>query len=200
MPKAYGGATCYEKTKINKIIKAKNKAPDGDGGVDEKTQETLQGHGICSGMTTTWVIGFLGTQAGANDVREFEAYFDNVLRFQGAYLKENGGRIEKQLEAVLKEKLDHDCKKLTASKGKDVKALTIPDKGDWGAYLAVWGHATGIGCKKGLYYIMDPNYGLFEYKSKEDWLADIGIYVEARRKLKKMKPEDEIMLFPYQKK
>jgi len=202
MPKIYG-ADCYTKAKAFGKKAAGNSAPKGDGGVDPDVQESLASHGICSGQTTTWVIGLMGTQEGASDTKKFTDYSLNVLRFQGAYMKDFGGRIEEQLAEVLKKGLDPECKALPSSAGKDIKALKFPDKGDWGAYLAVWGHATGVGSKGGKWYIFDPNTGLHEYDKKDAWMADIGGYIDARKNMPpphRVARTKDIMLFPYTKK
>lgn len=196
---AYGVKNCFNRASQGAVVVHMNNAPKGDGGVDQAAQETLDGHGICSGITSTWVIGFVNGNEGAHDTREFTDYFRNTLRFQGAYLKEVGGRIKTHLEEILKAKLEPNVKKAAYLHEKKAEDLKLPSN-DWAGYAAIWHHAVGIGSAGGKFYIMDPNYGLYKYEDKEHFVADLGVLVEARRKRKEKDDEDKIKVFCYTKK
>ncbi|MBZ4418482.1 hypothetical protein [Myxococcus sp. RHSTA-1-4] len=197
MIKAYGLNNAFSNAQANCVIKRLNNAPKGDGGVDEQTQETLEGHGICSGMTTTWLIGFLNNRADASDPAQFQDYFMNVLRFQGAYLKESGGRADSQLDELAKAHLDHGLKALSVATAKVADGKLPFPKSPWAAYVSIWGHAIGIGERDGKWYMMDPNYGLFVYSGRDTFLADFSAIVEARRTKKGKGPNDTIKLLFY---
>jgi hypothetical protein len=57
--------------------------------------------GICAGISTAWVIAFLSGVPEASTTNGFKSYFDNMLKFQGAYVfnfkdKQGGFKTEVQ--------------------------------------------------------------------------------------------------------
>ncbi|MGN6226233.1 MAG: hypothetical protein ACTHNM_02265 [Dyella sp.] len=189
------GASLFGNAYKSAVIRGKNNAPGGEGGVDVDVQYRLgapgsasmldRKHGICCGITVAWIIGFCHGNDEAKNTTNFPDYFANTLRFQGAYLKDHKGNVSSidDLDGI------HPHGLVRAGNGKcAVNALSglYPD-GTWAAYLGVWHHAIGIGRTGGgfghsaRYCIMDPNAGLFKYKNKSEFTADVRALCEARR-------------------
>ena len=177
------------------VMRGKNNAPGGEGGVDVDVQYRLgadgsalmkdRRHGICCGITIAWVVGFCHGRDEAINTTNFASYFMNQLRFQGAYMKDNKGNVGsiEDLNGI------HPHGLVRAGSGKcavnELSALS--PGGTSAAYLGIWHHAIGIGTYGGSliggkrYCIMDPNAGLFKYKDKADFIADVKQLCEARR-------------------
>lgn len=180
------------------VVKALNNAPGGVDGVDPKVQSRLgatgsplpivdRKHGICCGITVAWLIGLVNNRSEARTVGEFDGYFKNVLRFQGAYLKDAKGNIGGLDE--LAQSYVHGCKKLAGYKQiapHTLAGLMPKNNIIWAAYLALYHHAIGIGYANYRYFIMEPNAGLFSYQSQRSFLSDVRDLVEARRVSKKL--------------
>lgn len=200
------GASLFGNAYKSSVIKGKNNAPGGDGGVDVDVQYRLgapgsptmldRKHGICCGITVAWDIGFCHGRAEAVNTTNFSSYFMNQLRFQGAYLKDHKGNVNSidDLDGI------HPHGLARAGSGKckvdDLSGL-YPD-GTWAAYLGIWHHAVGIGRMGGgvlgsaRYCIMDPNAGLFKYKNKSEFTADVRQLCEARRASKNQSAQSKI--------
>ncbi|MCG8578150.1 MAG: hypothetical protein MI810_24945 [Flavobacteriales bacterium] len=160
------------------IVRHKNNTKDLN--IDPDTSNV--GGGICSGITTAWLVMFLNDNQSAYPA-QFEENFE-VTRFQGAYFKELHGKTPDHIEKMDKV-LDSRLRELNRQQQRLTSGLSLPTASKWGAYLSIWGHAVGIGKAGNKYYIMDPNFGLFVYNSKSDFLADVQTLVEARAARKK---------------
>lgn len=196
MPVNLYGASLFAKAYKSVVLKGLNNAPGGDGGVDVDVQHRLgapgsatmkdRRHGICCGIVVAWMVGFCNKREDAVNTTGFEAYFKNVLRFQGAYMKDFKGDVTSidQLDGIHPHGLSR-----TGSGQCSIDALSglFPTGVTWAGYLSVWRHAIGIGINEGgvfsgeRYLIMDPNGGLFKYKNKADFIDDLKQLCNARR-------------------
>lgn len=178
----------------HKEIRGKNNAPGGADGVDLAAQWRLgadgsplgkkdRRHGICCGITIAWMVGFVHQRSEATRTDEFEDYFRDVLRFQGAYLKDVKGNIGGIDE--LGQKYVHDCVKINEAKNVSPQTLvaSFPSNATpvWAAYLAAYRHAIGFGYANYRYYIMEPNAGLYSYRNRGKFETDFLALIEARR-------------------
>jgi hypothetical protein len=146
--------------------------------VDSDVQGRLQG-GICSGITSTWVIRLVNGVDDARTPGKFTEFFDNVARFQGAYLKDRHGKIDNhlnELSTVFNARIKHE-KDLS---GTSFKVNDFPQLTKWGAYVSAYGHAIGAGRYLNEFYLMDPNVGLLVYKDIGSMTADLNDFVKAR--------------------
>lgn len=195
------------------VIKGKNNAPGGAGGVDEDVQYRLgadgsaaqldRRHGICCGIVVAWLTGLCHGNADTFDVVQFRDHFVNTLRFQGAYLKDHKGNVGSidDLDGIMPLHLER------AGQGKcavDGLAALYPAP-SWAAYLGVWQHAVGIGIydagAQGKHYcVMEPNAGLFKFRNEADLSADVRQLCEARRLRRGKSPQDEIAYTFFKKK
>ena len=140
--------------------------------------------GICCGITTAWLAGFLNNNPMATDHAQFRDYLVEVLRFQGAYGKDYGDTADDQRQLLLR-----ICQNTLNLAHREAivtphnMAVSIPFHrldafGTWGAYLHAHGHATGFGSRRfGKTYIMDANGGLFEYTNRHDFTQDLKDYL-----------------------
>jgi hypothetical protein len=196
-----------QKSKVSKL----NSAPGGEGGVDQETQKTLgavgfvgdikdKKHGICCGISATWIVGFVNGVEEARDTAKFKDYFNNVLRFQGAYIKESHEDIEKDLDKM-QDCFAHDVKKVDFQYSR---ATTLkdkfPNKDRWAAYLSIFGHAVAIGRYANQYYAMDPNHGLFVYNDVDTIAGDVKEFVHYRRDKKNEDKNSQFKVWFYEKK
>lgn len=192
------------------VIRGKNNAPGGADGVDSDVQFNLgapgasamkdRKHGICCGITIAWIVGVCHGRADAVNTTGFEAYFRDVLRFQGAYLKDYKGNVDAldDLDGIqplgLKKSSTGKCTSAELS-GR------FPASGSWASYLGLYHHAVGVGAHAaGLlsgtrYLIMDPNAGLFKYKHKSDFIEDVKQLCDARREAKGRDPNFKFTIF-----
>jgi hypothetical protein len=185
------GDDLFGRSSTQMVITGLNSAPGGIGGVDEDVQNRLgavgapqmvdRRHGICCGITLTWIIGFCHNRDDAKNPTKFSSYFTNVLRFQGAYLKDFKGNVTAldTLDGISAQGL---------AKGAAGKCIPIEfgrgirfPSARWAAYLGVWHHAIGVGWTFGSWCIMDPNAGLFCYENADGFLHDLNQLCEARR-------------------
>ena len=196
-------------------VSGKNNAPGGTGGVDVDTQFELgsdnspQGmkdrrHGICCGISATWLVGLVNEVEGSYRTSKFKEYFDNVLRFQGAYIKQSHQDVEQDLDA-LQGCFTHNVKKFDFqfSRATNIKSRFPTGKTKWAAYLSIWGHAIAIGRRDNSYYAMDPNLGLFVYEgggtAETAVLDDLQEYVEKRRLKKGQAQDAQFKIWFYEK-
>lgn len=165
------GAPLFAAASHGAHVPHKNNNP----GVDADTENVAGG--LCSGITSAWVAAVLCAPADASAVtpQDFEHCFDNLLRFQGAYLKELHGKADTHL-AVLRKHLPFDYVLHGALACAPLTAASLPAQAHWAAYMSLGGHAIGIGRYNGQWMIMDPNCGLFCYAHDQAaaWLADIN--------------------------
>jgi len=200
------GAALFGRAHKECVIKGKNNAPGGEGGVDEDVQYRLgapgaaakldRKHGICCGIAIAWIVGLCHAYKDATNTSTFYPYFINQLRFQGAYLKDNKGSVNSidDLDGI------HPHGLVRVRNGRcAVNALSaMYPSGTWAAYLGIWHHAVGIGAldrgrsRSKRYFIMDPNGGLFKYRNKADFTADVMALCEARRTRKQQGPDAKI--------
>ena len=187
-----------------KQIRYQNNAPGGLDGVDSDVQHNLgapgsssmkdRKHGICCGISIAWIIGVCHKREDAVNTTGFEAYFRDVLRFQGAYIKDFKGNVDAidDLEGIQTQGL---AKIATGNATDDDLSGRFPATGAWAAYLGLYHHAVGIGSSGSRYLIMDPNAGLFKYKNKSDFISDIKALCSARRDAKKGGPDFKFTIF-----
>ena len=186
------GAPLLGKATEHKEIRRLNNAPGGQGGVDFDVQYRLgatasplgaldRRHGICCGITIAWIVGFVNGRPEASRVDKFESYFQNVLRFQGAYLKDVKGNIGGIDE--LGQVFAHNCIRISQSRHMlpHNVAANLPNEPVWAAYLGIYHHAIGIGYLNYRHFIMEPNAGLFSYQNKRNFISDLQNLIEARR-------------------
>jgi hypothetical protein len=179
-------------------ITGRNNAPGGEGGVDVDVQQRLgapgfigplgQGerkHGICCGITGTWLFGVLNKAKEATDCVAFYPYFMNVLRFQGAILKDLGGtatKIHDNIDSLHRMFGGRPFKVTSKDTSLSNFGEALPHgENVWGAYLSAWHHAIGVCKAHGNWFIMDPNNGLFEYKKRPTFVDDAVSYLRKRR-------------------
>lgn len=180
------GATLFTRAQDGAIKGGFNNAPgvkdDLAEGVDADVQGRLQG-GICSGITSTWVIRLINGSDDARVPTKYIGFFDNVARFQGAYFKDLHGKIDnhlKELAKVFNAKVTH-AQDLVAIQ---FNATDLPQLTRWGAYVSAYGHAIGAGRYLNAFYLMDPNVGLLVYGDVGSMTADLNEFVKARAVLK----------------
>lgn len=173
----YSVKPLFENVDTEVIVRHKNNTKDLN--VDPDTGNV--GGGICSGITTAWIVMFLNDNQSAFPAK-FEENFE-VTRFHGAYFKELHGKTPDHIEKMDKV-LDSRLSEVNRQSQRQTSSLILPSDTKWAAYLSIWGHAIGIGKTNNKYYIMDPNYGLFVYNDKSDFLTDLQTFVEARAKRK----------------
>ena len=156
------------------IIRGKNNNP----GVDADTQN-VEG-GICSGITSAWITSLLNANKvpEAGDTASFSNLFNNVLRFQGAYLKELHGKSDNHLQKLSTAMVVNGAK-AGQLRARPLVSAQLPKGEWWAAYVSMGGHAIGIGRFNGLFHIMEPNFGLFSYKIESDFLADLSDEVDS---------------------
>lgn len=184
------GASVFGQAYKAAEIRGMNNAPGGDGGVDTDVQFNLgapgassmrdRKHGICCGIAVAWIVGVCHKREDAINTTHFKDYFDNVLRFQGAYVKDfkgNAGAMD-DLQGIHPLGLK---KAASGSTTDDALAGLFPSSGAWAAYLSLYHHAVGIGCSSSRYLIMEPNAGLFKYKSKSAFITDVKQLCQVRR-------------------
>jgi hypothetical protein len=194
-------------------VRRQNHAPGGVDGVDQDVQFRLgadnsplgmqdRRHGICCGITIAWMVGFAHQRSEATSIDQFPAYFRDVLRFQGAYLKDMKGNIGGIDE--LGQKYVHDCVKISEVKNVAPLALlaAFPSNATpvWTGYLGAYHHAIGFGYARYRYYIMEPNAGLYIYQNKRRFEDDFKGLIEARRASKNAAMPGQVSAWFYRKK
>jgi len=146
------------------------------------------GHGICKGISTSWVIAFLNNVADATDPARYEQFYTNFLRFQATMVKDFGGDIDKHVAQFGKLGVNTGTAKVRSFKAVDLGQPDLPD-GRWGIYMSVWHHdiaAGGTWGSNGRFYICEPNTGLLGYSKVADFLSDLNGYIGSRRTGKKL--------------
>lgn len=204
MPVTLYGKSLFGQANKSAIIRGMNNAPGGADGVDEDVQFSLgapggsamkdRKHGICCGITVAWIVGVCHKRSDAVNTTGFDAYFRDVLRFQGAYIKDFKGNVGAMddLQGIQPQGLG----KVASGKATEGELSgRFPMFGAWGAYLGLYHHAVGIGYAASNYLIMDPNAGLFKYKNKSDFVSDVKALCRARREAKNGDAEFKFTIF-----
>jgi hypothetical protein len=192
------GRDCYGRADGKASVSNSNNAPAGEGGVDAdvvgrlggktaggaKVNSKTQGRrvGICSGITSAWIIGILNGHSDATSTDKFKDYFDNVLRFQGAYMKDFDPKAKTDdfVAQLAKIGFAAGIKMDKLEKVRNVSGGALPAGGGWACYAAVFGHAVGVAAADSASYLMDPNFGLFVYNARDKMLMDLQRVVDAR--------------------
>lgn len=161
--------------------------------VDQDVGTQLQNHGICFGITLSWIIGFCHNRSEATTPSQFNDYFANVLRFQGAYFQVAPG-LEDSVLLNLNGIYAHGLNKNASGKCTpgELNGLVTSPSSRLGAYLEIWGHAIGIGGHRFKRFIMEPNAGLFYYFDPDSFKKDLMEYCEQRRTYKGKDRSDKI--------
>ncbi len=180
-------------------VQHENNPPDqADWGGQDDTLTRQGGHGICKGLATAWVIAFLNGVEGASDLDQFPAYFLNVLKFQGTYIKDYGKHIDSHLIQMAKFGFRSGLRRIKEIKPTSLRASDLVGY-NWGCYASVWKHDVAFGRRSGKFYIMEPNFGLFRYQDQSTFLLDANELIEARRARKHKGPNDSVGLWFYGK-
>ena len=144
-------------------------------------------HGICCGITVAWIVGVCHDRDDAVNTTNFENYFRNVLRFQGAYLKDHKGNVGAidDLDGIHPQGLT----KAGSGKCSSAEFRPVTQQRILGGVSGLYHHAVGVGAhgmgiRGSRYLIMDPNGGLFKYKNKSDFITDVQDLCDARREAK----------------
>ena len=150
------------------------------------------GHGICKGTASSWVIAFLNGVAEATDPDRFEKFYADFLRYQATMVKDFGKHIDSHVAQFSKVGVDTKIKEHKQFKKSKLTEADLPE-GKWGIYMSVWHHdiaAGGTWGKGGKFYIVEPNTGLHGYKDVNSFLSDLDSYISERR-VRKSKPPTE---------
>jgi hypothetical protein len=155
------------------------------------------GHGICKGTASSWVIAFLNNVPEASDPKLYEKYYTDFLRYQATMIKDAGKHIDSHVAQFKKLGVDTNIVQVKQFQAASFKKSDMPS-GRWGAYISVWSHDIAIGGTKGggvvitggKFYICEPNTGLLGYTSRTTMLSDLDAYMAARR-ASKQKPATE---------
>ncbi|MFC4729747.1 hypothetical protein [Coralloluteibacterium thermophilus] len=166
------GNTLFSRASSECIIRGKNNNP----GVDADT-DNVDG-GICSGITSAWIVSLLNANKvpECRDTAKFAGHFD-VLRFHGAYFKELHGTSEVHLEK-LSGALVVNGVKAGKVQGRPFTLDQMPEAGWWAGYVSMKGHAIAVGKFEGFHHIMEPNFGLFTYRTGANFIEDLNQEIE----------------------
>lgn len=191
----------YSNASGSKRVKGQNNPPTMERISTNDPNDALlkqQGHGICKGLASTWVIAFLNDVEESFNPEKFEDWFTGFAKFQGTYIKDSGGHIDKHLAQIEESGVYTGViveKAITRTK---LSSDDFPKNHPWAAYCSIWKHDIAFGYMgehSGNYYIMEPNDGLYIYDDEHKFLEDANGYIEERRSLKKKKPEDSLGLW-----
>jgi hypothetical protein len=193
------GRDCYGRADGTASVSNSNNAPAGEGGVDSDVVGRLGGKtpggakvdsktkgrrvGICSGITSAWIIGCLNGYPAATATDGFKDYFVNVLRFQGAYMKDFDPKAKTDdfVAQLAKVGFAAGIKLDKLEKVRNVaNGGVLPASGSWACYAAVFGHAVGVAADGSKWYLMDPNYGLFVYNGRDKMTLDLQRVMDER--------------------
>jgi hypothetical protein len=141
-----------------------------------------QGHGICKGLTTAWVIAFLNGVDEASNPASFSDWFTGIAKWQGTYIKDAGGHIDKHLQLIEKTGMLTGVVVDHVVAVQSLSSSDFPRTTPWAAYCSIWHHDIGFAADgRGNFYIMEPNDGLYVYDSQSEFIADSNGYVADRR-------------------
>jgi hypothetical protein len=194
---AYGWQNAFGLASSRCEVRGENHPPEADAwGTKDDTLSRQGGHGICKGLATAWVIAFLNQVSESSDVNAFGSYFRNVLQFQGTYIKDFGKHIDSHLVQMIKMKVDTGVHQVKQYETTNLETTQLPGH-TWGAYLSVWKHDIAMGYRRPNYYIMEPNFGLFVYGDKANFVNDGRRLIEARRARKHKGQDAKIGVWMY---
>lgn len=170
------------------------------------SQGRPNGHGICKGIASSWVIAFLNKVPDTIDPAKFEQYYANFLRFQATMVKDYGKHIDSHVQQLGAMGMKTNVKQVKQTQivnltSKEIPTTFGPGGHRWGAYMSVWHHDIAIGARAGkspTYYILEPNTGLLGYNSRKDFFDDLNAYVAGRRTKKKKSPKEPAGYWFYQ--
>lgn len=177
-------------------VNGKNNVKDLDG-LDTETATRLGKMGICSGITTAWMLALLNdieAARGQPDDNAFVNYFNTVLRFQGAYLKDMGGKADDFFFEMNRLGFDTQIGNIKTVRKAKIDEGDLPSEQRWAAYVSVWGHAIGMAIFDGRYLIMDANKGLLEYDDIPTMLDSLSRGADAHRRAKGKTATDTLTL------
>lgn len=144
------------------------------------------GHGICKGTASSWVIAYLNKVKDATDPALYEAYYRDFLRYQATMVKDFGKHIDSHVAQFSKLGIATHVKQKEQFQAVTLTRSKVPF-GRWAAYMSVWHHDIAIGGTFGSIgnlYIVEPNTGLLGYKKWSHFTADLHAYLDHRRNSK----------------
>ena len=179
-------------------VKKKNNPPAVEGIDREDPNDAFvlqQGHGICKGLASSWVIAFLNGVSEASDAKRFAEWFE-IARLHGTEIKNAGGHIDQHVAKIEAANVMTGVKVQSRIDVSTVEEAQFP-QAPWATYCSIWKHdiAFGADSVSGRFYIMEPNDGLAIYKDRVTFLADLKAYVEDRRRVKGKQPNDTMGLY-----
>jgi hypothetical protein len=165
-----------------------------------KSKKSPNGHGICKGTASAWVIAFLSGEIEASDPKLYEAYYTNFLRYQATMIKDSGKHIDTHLEVLERIGLKTTLRPLKAF---SAATFTVRDghmHARWATYASVWHHDIAFGGSHGSsgpFYIVEPNTGLLGYSGSELFIKDLNAYISERRTKKGLPETTEAAYWVY---
>ncbi|QHQ37020.1 hypothetical protein [Algicella marina] len=165
-----------------------NTDPGQGSGIDTAIAGNFQ-QGICAGLAAAWIMAFASGAEDARDTANFESYFNNMLRFQGAYLMNYKGKqgistttqgMDPFIRPVQDLGVGVGIHRHSSHEVRLVGENVLP-AGNFAGYTVVPGHAIGMGRHGGTCYIMDPNYGLQSYDDIVNFIVDLNYLYGAYR-------------------
>ncbi len=150
-------------------------------GVDRRRPN---GHGICKGVSSSWVMAFLNGVAEAVDPRRYERYYTDFLRYQATMVKDFGKHIDSHVAQFSKLGVSTNITQVSKFERVNLSESDVPGFGRWAAYISCWHHDIAIGGTWGTgskLYINEPNTGLHGYSVKARFFSDLNEYIAARR-------------------
>jgi hypothetical protein len=142
------------------------------------------GHGICKGTSTSWVVAFLNNVPEATDPARYEQYYADFLRYQATMVKDFGSNIDSHVAKFSNLGVDTGITKIKSFEAVNLQSADLPN-GRFGIYMSVWHHdiaAGGAWGSNGRCYICEPNTGLLGYDKAANFLADLNAYIASRRR------------------
>jgi hypothetical protein len=152
------------------------------------------GHGICKGVASSWVIAFLNKVEESIDPARFEQFYTDFLRFQATMVKDFGKHIDSHVAQFSKLGIETHIHEVAKKQLVTVGAKDCPSERGmfghrWAAYISVWHHDIAMGARAGshrTYFILEPNTGLLGYRDRSDFFEDLNDYIADRRKGKSL--------------
>lgn len=164
------------------------------------------GHGICKGIASSWVIAFLNKVPDASDPARYEQYYTDFLRYQATMIKDFGKHIDSHVAQFRTLGVETNIKQVKQFWARSFAKKDMPG-GRWAAYISCWHHDIAIGGTKGgnimfgggKFYICEPNTGLLGYTSRTTMLGDLDAYLDYRRTNKKLPANEPAGFWVYRK-
>ena len=160
------------------------------------------GHGICKGTASSWVIAFLNGVREATDAALFEDYYTNFLRYQATMVKDFGKHLDTHASRFGALGVSANITLIKKFVKPRLEVADLPAQGKWGAYMSVWHHDIAIGGtwgREGKTYVVEPNRGLLGYKEGRvaAFLGDLNHYLDTRREGKNKPATDPAGFWMY---